>query len=105
MGELDQKLSAAIKSGSYDDLKALEEPFARQIGQDPAAMEARRQETKAKYGRTVKAPGDLRKAHKSDQEPMVDEKDALRCIQAIEDLAKIRREARTIRKTRTQPKP
>lgn len=101
MGQYDDRLVAAITSGSHDDLKALEEPFARQIGQDPAAMEARKAATKAKYQRPLNLDdGDLRKSHEAEPEPVVDEKDALAFVQALEGLAAIRKKVRTGRKNR-----
>lgn len=100
MGEYDKRLSAAL-SGNFDDLKALEEPFARQIGQDPAAMEARKAATKAKYQKPLTLnDGDLRKATATD-EPTIDEAAVLKSIQAIEQLAAIRKRIRTGRKKRT----
>lgn len=100
MGEYDKRLSAAL-SGNFDDLKALEEPFARQAGLDPAVMAARKAETRAKYGRPLTTnDDDLRKSRKAKatDEPIVDEADALAFVAAVEDLAKIRGKVRTARK-------
>lgn len=106
MGQYDDRLVAAITSGSHDDLKALEEPFARQAGLNPEHMAARKAETRAKYGRPLNLDGgDLRKAHRPDGEPIVDEADALAFVEALEGLAAIRREARTQRKNSTPRKP
>ena len=100
MGDYDQKLVAAL-SGDFEEQKKLEEAFARQIGQDPAAMEARKAATRAKYQSPLNAQDSdlLRKSHEA--EPIIDEKDALAFVEALEGLAAIRREARTQRKTRT----
>ena len=103
MGQYDDRLVAAIKSGSHEDLKALEEPFARQAGLNPEHLAERKAATKAKYGRPLTTNDDdlLCKARATDDEPIIDEKDALSFVEALEGLAAIRREARTQRKTRT----
>lgn len=103
MGAYDDRLVAAIKSGSHEDLKALEEPFARQAGLNPEHLAERKAATKAKYGRpATTSSDDLRKAHGTDQEPVVDQAEVLKSIQTIEGLAKIRKR---IRINRTQRKP
>ena len=100
MGNYDKLLQAAI-TGDFEDQKKLEDAFARQIGQDPALMESRKAATKAKYQRPLNLDdGDLRKSHEAEPEPVVDEKDALAFVQALEGLAAIRRKSRTGRKTR-----
>lgn len=95
MGQYDDRLSVAL-TGDFNDLKALEEPFARSAGLDPAVMEARKAETRAKYDRTVKEPDDLRKSYAP--EPLVGEAAVLKSIEAIERLAAIRKKVRTGKK-------